>query len=190
MKEKENMKLESLDIHSILHVLCNFPFFGAAQYLGTSFFFTIEPMNAFHLDVSQLQKDTETERLRCTTKTTEHYEYAKRSMCTFDIIRKRTKREYKFIDKFTSNLEGTQIWLYIRNTKGSPGLNDLFNEEDLSWKLEAENIPKTDILSKINGELLNRIWGESNECPITTVLTGYVDVLDQVFGRNGRMKWK
>lgn len=37
--------------------------------------------------------------------------------------------------------------------------------------------------------LLDLVCGESDECPIETVFADYVDIVNEVCGRNGRMKW-
>lgn len=62
----------------------------------------------FHLGVSRFLKGTDTERLRCTTKTTDQYKSAERSMRIFAILRTRILREVnEFIDKFTTKSYGT-----------------------------------------------------------------------------------
>lgn len=72
MKEESYKKLESLYIHPIIPVLFDLPIDGTKSYLDTDYLLRIEPMNVFHVAMSRLLKDTAAERIRFTTKTTNH----------------------------------------------------------------------------------------------------------------------
>jgi len=48
---------------------------------------------------------------------------------------------------------------------------------------------KIDIISPFIGGIMDRVCGESNSAPVTTVFTQYVDIMNSVCGSNGRMRW-
>lgn len=65
----------------------------------------------------------------------------------------------------------------------------MFTDDGLAGMIEAANIQKLAMLSYFIGELKDRVYRESEECPITTVFIAYMDVMNQVCDRNRREKW-
>lgn len=124
MNYQVNKKLKSLSLHPILSILCYFTFVCPSPYLDTYSLSSVDPLHLFHLDVLWLLKDNATERLRCTTKTTDHYKSTQRAMRTFANLHTSILREVNtFIDEFTTKSDDTQLVLYIRNTEEPLGLN-------------------------------------------------------------------
>lgn len=72
--------------------------------------------------------------------------------------------------------DGTQIGLAIQNTEGCPVLNGVFTEDGLVRLIKAVDI-KMDITSLPIGGLVDRIYVEIKNCPITR--SGLIQPLKQ-----------
>ena len=75
-----------------------------------------------------------------------------------------------FVDEVCTKSDGTPIGLYIRNVDGRPGLNGVYTDDGLAGMMEAADIKKLDMISPFIGGIIDRVCGESEMCPITTVL--------------------
>lgn len=71
MKEEAKKNLDDLSMHSLLHVLYNFPFVGITQYIDVYALFSVKRMHVYHLGVSRMLKDA-AEELLSGTKHTKH----------------------------------------------------------------------------------------------------------------------
>ena len=190
MRDSAKKILDDKSIHPLIPVLSDFPFVGATSYLDIYALFSVEPMHVFHLGVSRLLKEVAAERLRSTELTTTNYRTVYRTTRTFSSIRNAILRHVnRFIDEASRHTDGTNIGLYIRNTEGRPGLNGVFTEEGLAGMLEAADMKKVDIISPFIGGILDRVCGECDAAPVTTVFTQYVDIMNSVCGCNGRNHW-
>ena len=190
LKDRAKKKLDDISVQPIIPVLSQFPFVGATPYLDIYGLFSVEPMHVFHLGVSRMIKDAATDRLRCNELRTDHYRTVDRRMRSFPSIRPAILRQVNaFVDEVSRKSDGTPIGLYIKNVDGRPGLNGMYTDEGLTGMLEAADIKKLDMISPFIGGIFDRVCGESETCPITTVFTEYVDVMNKVCGHNGRDVW-
>lgn len=65
----------------------------------------------------------------------------------------------------------------------------MFTGGGLSGTLGAADIKKLDTMSPFVGALLDRVCAGSHTCPIGTVFTECVDIMNSVCGRNKRQEW-
>lgn len=190
IKEGAKQKLDDLSIHPLIPILFDFPFVGKTPYLDVYEFFSVEPVHVLHVGVSKMLKESTSVCLRSATVKTDCYIYVQRSECTFASLRTAIITQVnKFVEQATRQKDTVQIPLYVRNNKGRVGLNGVFTDGDIDGMLEAAYIKKMDMVSPFIGGLINRICGEPETCPVKTVFTEYVDVLNNVCGRNVRKKW-
>lgn len=65
--------------------------------------------------------------------------------------------------------------------EGGPSFDGVFKDDGLPGMIEAAEIRKLDTLSPFIGSFQDLVCRESDECPITTAFTAFVDVLNQFF---------
>lgn len=131
------------------------------------------------------------ERLRCTTKTTEHYKTVQITVRTFSSLRRPIIRQInKFFDETSMQEDGPPLRLSVKKSEGRPSLNGVFTVDGLAGMIEAADIKKLDMISPFIGALLYLICGESESFPVTKVFTEYMGVMNKVCSDNGREKWR
>lgn len=67
-------------------------------------------------------------------------------------------------------------------------LNGVFREDGIDGMRGVANQKLGMILPFISA-ITDLICSTSESCPVTTVFTEYVDVMNKICGRNGREKW-
>lgn len=108
---------------------------------------------------------------------------------TFGSIRKaRLRKVNKFMESIYRYPDGTKIGMYIRNSLGCAGLNGGFTDGCFLALIEMVDIKKLQIISPFIGALVYLGCAESHNCPVTTVFTDYVDIINSVYRRNLRQQ--
>lgn len=70
----------------------------------------------------------------------------------------------------------------VRNDDGSFGLKCFFWEEGKVVMLEAKDMKNPDNISPFIRDIVHRACGESEDDPVTSVFTIYIDVMNKVCG--------
>lgn len=81
------------------------------------------------------------------------------------------------------------IGLDAKNGDGRTCMDVMSNEHSLTGMLEAADMKRIDMIYPLLGALMDRVSSENKTCPMTTIFTGYVDIMRGVCGITKRNIW-
>ena len=143
--------------------------------------FAVDPLHVFHLGISKMLLNTLNEYLRCKTRQTRSLGRDSNTFVFVYNYRLSIFRQLNaFIDSVTCDSDGIRISCAITRDGGKTGISGFFGEDSVVGMLQASHYKRMDNISPFFGALIDRACDNVTDCPITSVLTSYVLMLQKI----------
>ena len=190
MRESAVSILKQVSLSGTEPVLRNFPFMGLVPTLNYYRMYTFETMHNFHLGISKLLKNAYVERLKDEELTSNRITAASGKPRSFPSIRSIVlSGANEIMRRIRNESHARHLDVDFSVPSKSWRYNGFFNESGIVGMLEARQYKAVDMVFPIVAAYIDRVCGETSNCPTTKTATKYCDIVLDTFRRSRRQGW-
>lgn len=178
--------LKGLSLQGHPPILQDFPFMDLHPTLDIYHLFSFEPMHNLYLGVSKLLKECACERLRSKDLETHAVTTSRGVPRTFFSVRSAVLHE---LNKFVRIAMRSAFGNSLRMNVGGAEWKGFFGPSGVAGLLEARDMRCVDQIGPFMGAIMDRMCGEEDSSPVTSVFVQYWGIVSDAYQRNSAKGW-
>lgn len=188
-REQAQNLLNSESLHVTKPTFLQLPFISSHDYVDSYRVMAFEPLHNLHLGVSRLIKESFSARLRDHTLVSTAVDAKKKSR-TFPSLRAAILRTLNmFLRDVATESTGFNLNINFAKTNGTDAFDGLFKDHGLVGMLEGKDYKCIDQVAPFFGAIADRLCGEIEDAPITSIFTMYTDMMQMVLRLRDKFVW-